>query len=80
MTELEKCDYQNHYGVMQRPVSVQRLHILLNDVVPLYPQVDEASGLHLLCFPIENVMPRRLVLDCCKLVKNDKPLTKLKWI
>lgn len=59
------CYYQNHHGVMQRAVSVQRLHVLLQDVVPLHAQVNEASGLDLLSFPVEDVMTRCLVLDCC---------------
>lgn len=50
---------------MQRSVSVQRLRVPLDDVVPLHAQVDEASGLNLLSFSVENVMPRCLVLDCC---------------
>ena len=50
---------------MQRSVRVQHLHLSLDDVVPLHAQVNEASGLDLVSFPIEDVMPCCLVLDCC---------------
>lgn len=66
---------------MQWSVCVQRLHVLLDDVVPLYAQVDEASGFDLLPFAVENVMPRRLVLDCCNqsfyIREHDKVATAL---
>lgn len=61
---------------MQRAVSVQRLHVVLDNVVPLHAQVDEASGLDLFSFPVENVMPRRLVLDCCNQSFGYEPLTE----
>lgn len=50
---------------MQRSVRVHRLHVVLDDVVPLHSQVDEALGLGLLSFSVEDVMPCRLVLDRC---------------
>lgn len=50
---------------MQRPVGVHRLHVAVDDVVPLRPQVNEAPGPHLLAFPVEDVVSRRLVLDRC---------------
>lgn len=50
---------------MQRSISVQCLHIPLYDVVPLHTQVNEAAGLNLLPFSIQDVMPCCLVLDCC---------------
>lgn len=50
---------------MQRSVGVQSLHVVLDDVVPLHAQVNEASGLDLLSFSVEDVMPSCLVLDCC---------------
>lgn len=47
-----KYYYQNHHWVMQRSVSVQRLAVPLDDVMPLHTQVNEASGLNLLSFSI----------------------------
>lgn len=61
---------------MQRSVSVQRLHVVLDDVVPLHAQVDKASRLDLLSFPVEDVMPCCLVLDCCNQSFGYEPLTK----
>ena len=61
---------------MQRSVSVQRLHVVLDDVVPLRAQVDKASRLDLLSFPVEDVMPCCLVLDCCNQSFGYEPLTK----
>ena len=58
--------YQNHHRVVQGPVGVQRLHLLLDDVVPLHAQVDEAPGPRLLSPAVEDVVARRLVLDRCK--------------
>lgn len=57
--------YQNHHGVVQRAVGVQSLHVVLDDVVPLHTQVNEAPGLDVLSLSVEDVMPGRLVLDCC---------------
>lgn len=61
---------------MQRSVSVQRLHVVLDYVVPLHAQVNEASGLDFLSFSIEDVMPGCLVLDCCNQSFGYEPLTK----
>lgn len=57
--------YQNHHGVAQRSVGVQRFHVFLDAVVPLHAQIDEAPGLDLLSFAVEDVVARRLVLDRC---------------
>lgn len=62
---IRRYNYQNHHGVVQRPVGVHRLHIAIDDVVPLRAQVNEAPGPHLLAFPVEDVVSRRLVLDRC---------------
>lgn len=60
-----RYNYQHHHGVMQWPVGVHRLHLAVGDVVPLHAQVNEVPGPHLLAFPVEDVVSRRLVLDRC---------------
>ena len=57
--------YQNHHGIVERSVRVHGLDVVFDDVVPFHSQVDEALGLGLLSFPIQKVMPCRLILDCC---------------
>lgn len=65
---------------MQRAISVQSLHVILDDVVPLHAQVNEAPGLHLLAFSVEDVMSCCLVLDSCNqsfVIKKKKLKKKL---
>lgn len=57
--------HQDNHGVVQRAVGVHRLHVAVDDVVPLHAQVDEAPALHLLALPVEDVVARGLVLDGC---------------
>lgn len=57
--------YQNDHGVVQRSVCVQRLHVPVNDVMPLHPQVNETLGFELVSFPVEDVVSCCLVLDGC---------------
>lgn len=68
--------YQDQDGVVQRSVRVQHLHLVLEDVVPLHAQVDEAPGRRLLPPPVEDVVPRRLVLDRCNQPLFGEPVTK----
>lgn len=66
-TKKKKGDscYQNDHGVVQRSVCVQRLHVPVNDVMPLHTQVNEALGFELLSLPVEDVVSCCLVLDGC---------------
>lgn len=61
----EGSSHQDHHGVVQRAISVHRLHLSVHDVMPLHAQVNEAPALHLLAFPIEDVVASSLVLDGC---------------
>lgn len=54
---------QDNDRVMQGSICVQHLHVVLDIIMPLHAQVNEAPGLHLLAFPVQNVMTSRLVLD-----------------
>lgn len=44
---------------------MQRLHVSVNDVMPLHTQVNETPGFELLSFPVEDVVSCCLVLDGC---------------